>query len=77
MTVIRAPVGAAAAVAAPTVVVATVPVGDPSVVVMLSNMVSIKELKDDEEYEELLEDVKDECSKYGQVKSVVAPRPEV
>lgn len=39
------------------------------------NMVSPEELLDDEEYEEIVEDVRDECSKYGQVKSIEIPRP--
>lgn len=39
------------------------------------NMVAPEELLDDEEYEEIVEDVKEECSKYGQVKSIEIPRP--
>lgn len=39
------------------------------------NMVAPEELLDDEEYEEIVEDVRDECSKYGQVKSIEIPRP--
>lgn len=44
-------------------------------VLCLMNMVEPDELKDDEEYEEILEDIKDECSKYGTVKSIEIPRP--
>jgi len=44
-------------------------------VLCLLNMVTEDELQDDDEYDEILEDVKDECSKYGAVKSVEIPRP--
>lgn len=33
------------------------------------------ELADDEEYSEILEDMKEECGKYGAIKSLVIPRP--
>lgn len=49
--------------------------GIPTEVLCLMNMVAPEELLDDEEYEEILEDVRDECSKYGQVKSIEIPRP--
>merc|ERR1740117_2371954 len=47
----------------------------PSTVVVLQNMVSPDELKDPEEYEDIVEDVNQECSGYGTVKSVFIPRP--
>ena len=49
--------------------------GIPTEVLCLMNMVAPEELLDDEEYEEILEDVREECSKYGQVKSIEIPRP--
>lgn len=49
--------------------------GLPTEVLCLMNMVAPEELLDDEEYEEIVEDVRDECSKYGQVKSIEIPRP--
>lgn len=49
--------------------------GIPTEVLCLMNMVAPEELIDDDEYEEIVEDVKDECSKYGQVKSIEIPRP--
>ncbi|KAF5895855.1 splicing factor U2AF 65 kDa subunit isoform X1, partial [Clarias magur] len=49
--------------------------GIPTEVLCLMNMVAPEELIDDEEYEEIVEDVRDECSKYGQVKSIEIPRP--
>ena len=39
------------------------------------NMVTPEELVDDEEYEDIIEDIRDECTKYGTVKSVEIPRP--
>lgn len=44
-------------------------------VLCLMNMVEPNELKDDEEYQEILEDIEEECSKYGTVKSIEIPRP--
>ena len=40
-------------------------VGPATEILVLMNMVTEEELRDDEEYEEILEDIKDECSKYG------------
>ncbi|KAK3586071.1 hypothetical protein CHS0354_033192 [Potamilus streckersoni] len=47
----------------------------PTEVLSLMNMVSPDELEDEEEYEDILEDVKEECSKYGIVRSLEIPRP--
>ena len=44
-------------------------------VLCLLNMVQEEELVDDDEYEDILEDIKSECGKYGPVKSVEIPRP--
>ncbi|KAJ1110570.1 hypothetical protein NDU88_007920 [Pleurodeles waltl] len=49
--------------------------GRPTKVLCLMNMVLPKELLDDDEYEEIVEDVREECSKYGTVKSIEIPRP--
>jgi len=43
--------------------------------VVLKNMISISELAIDEEYKEIQEDVKEECSKFGDILSVKIPRP--
>jgi len=37
-------------------------------------MVNPEDLKDDDNYEELLEDVAEECNNHGTVKSIVIPR---
>ena len=44
-------------------------------VLCMMNMVTPDELEDDEEFEGILEDVRDECSKYGKVRSMEIPRP--
>ncbi|XP_067137156.1 splicing factor U2AF 50 kDa subunit isoform X2 [Centruroides vittatus] len=49
--------------------------GPPTEVLCLMNMVIPEELRDEEEYEDILEDIKEECNKYGVVKSVEIPRP--
>jgi len=49
--------------------------GPSTEVLCLMNMVAPDELQDDEEYEDILEDIREECSKYGEVKSVEIPRP--
>lgn len=45
-------------------------------VLMLLNMVTPEELMDPQEYEEIQEDVHEECSKYGQVLELKIPRPQ-
>jgi splicing factor U2AF subunit len=44
-------------------------------VLCLLNMVTEEELRDDEEYEDIMEDVREECGRYGFVKSLEIPRP--
>lgn len=39
-------------------------------------MVSPDELVNDEDYEEIFEDMKEECAKYGSLIKVVIPRPD-
>ena len=43
-------------------------------VLVLSNMVTAEEVGDDDEYEDIVADVRDECTKFGTVCSVVIPR---
>merc|ERR1711997_1311031 len=49
--------------------------GQPTEVLCLLNMVTPDELGDEEEYEDIVEDIREECSKYGAVKSIEIPRP--
>ncbi|RKP09828.1 hypothetical protein THASP1DRAFT_34303 [Thamnocephalis sphaerospora] len=44
-------------------------------VVQLLNMVTPEELTDDQEYEEIMEDVREECERFGEVDEVRIPRP--
>ncbi|XP_015794497.1 splicing factor U2AF 50 kDa subunit [Tetranychus urticae] len=49
--------------------------GQPTEVLCLMNMVTAQELSDDEEYDDILKDIEEECSKYGVVRSIEIPRP--
>lgn len=49
--------------------------GLPTEVLCLLNMVMPEELLEDEDYEEILEDIREECCKYGTVHSIEIPRP--
>ena len=49
--------------------------GQSTEVLCLLNMVTPDELVDEEEYEDILEDIREECSKYGEVRSLEIPRP--
>eukprot|EP00056_Hartaetosiga_gracilis_P017487 m.7406 g.7406 ORF g.7406 m.7406 type:complete len:525 (-) comp5759_c0_seq1:116-1690(-) len=44
-------------------------------VVVLMNMVDESELRDDDEYEDICLDVREECAKFGNVEGLKAPRP--
>ncbi|GJN25840.1 hypothetical protein PR202_gb13724 [Eleusine coracana subsp. coracana] len=48
----------------------------PTKVVCLTQVVSADELKDDEEYEDIMEDMRLEAGKYGTLVKVVIPRPD-
>ena len=50
--------------------------GEPTTAMTLLNMVTPEELMDDEEYGEIVEDIRDECGKYGSVVDVRIPRPQ-
>nr|KAG5703804.1 hypothetical protein BaRGS_031438 [Batillaria attramentaria] len=49
--------------------------GQATEVLCLMNMIMPEELEDEEEYEDILEDVREECGKYGIVRSLEIPRP--
>lgn len=44
-------------------------------VLVLLNMVDAEELMDDEEYQDILEEVRSECEKFGAIVSMEIPRP--
>lgn len=44
-------------------------------VIQLLNMVTADELMDNDEYEEICDDVREECEKYGKVLELKVPRP--
>ncbi|TPX61839.1 hypothetical protein PhCBS80983_g00758 [Powellomyces hirtus] len=48
---------------------------EPTTVILLLNMVTVDELIDDQEYEDLMEDVREECMKFGTVRNLTIPRP--
>ncbi|OQS02136.1 splicing factor U2af large subunit [Thraustotheca clavata] len=48
----------------------------PTEVIELGNMVQESELEDEETFNELKEDIEEECSKYGSIVSLVIPRPQ-
>lgn len=50
-------------------------IGEATRVLLLLNMVLAEELENDEEYQDILLDVKEECEAYGKVISVDIPRP--
>eukprot|EP00658_Telonema_sp_P-2_P014666 TRINITY_DN1557_c0_g1_i3.p1 TRINITY_DN1557_c0_g1~~TRINITY_DN1557_c0_g1_i3.p1 ORF type:complete len:393 (-),score=99.40 TRINITY_DN1557_c0_g1_i3:401-1453(-) len=51
------------------------PAAEPTKVLALENAVSAEELKDDDDYKDLLEDMKLEAEKHGSVVEVKIPRP--
>ena len=48
---------------------------NPTEVLCLLNMVVPEELVDEEEYEDILEDIREECGRFGEVRSIEIPRP--
>nr|XP_018629068.1 splicing factor U2af large subunit A-like isoform X4 [Nicotiana tomentosiformis] len=51
------------------------PGGPPTKVLCLTNVVSADELKDDEDYEDIVEDMRTECGKFGNLVNLAIPRP--
>jgi splicing factor U2AF 65 kDa subunit len=59
------------------------PAGDPNAgseigarILMMLNMVTPEDLTDDTEYGDILEDVREECGKFGRVEDLRVPRPQ-
>jgi len=53
-----------------------VPENPPSTVLILNHMVTIDELRNEEDYEDIMLDTKEECEKFGTVVSVKIPKPD-
>ncbi|KAE9361817.1 hypothetical protein PF008_g675 [Phytophthora fragariae] len=53
----------------------SLPLGAPSRVIVLLNMVTPEELEDEEEYADILDDIKGECERFGAVPSLLLPCP--
>lgn len=49
--------------------------GGESRVLQLLNMVSIEELANQDDYNDIVEDIREECNKYGKVEDVKIPKP--
>lgn len=62
---------------APSILAASAGEGQPTKVLQILNMVAPEELVGDEDYKEILEDIKEECEKFGKVEEVKIPRPVV
>lgn len=56
-------------------IVPSVPLGAPSRIIVLLNMVTAEDLTDDEEYNDICDDIRAECEKSGPIRSMVVPRP--
>ena len=41
----------------------------------MTEMLEVDELRDDVEYGEIMEDMREECGKFGRIESIVIPRP--
>ncbi|KAL7532949.1 hypothetical protein ACHAXR_004945 [Thalassiosira sp. AJA248-18] len=65
-----APAAAAAAPAA----AAAAPATQITTIVSLKQMLTAQDLEDDTEYNDILEDTRDECSSFGTLKNIVIPR---
>ncbi|XP_028124039.1 splicing factor U2af large subunit A-like isoform X5 [Camellia sinensis] len=51
------------------------PVALATKVLCLTQVVTADELKDDEDYEDILEDMRIECGKFGTLVNIIIPRP--
>lgn len=63
---------APAAAAAPPAIAA--PTSQPTPIVELKQMLTAQDLEDDTEYNDILDDTRDECSSFGTLKNIVIPR---
>ena len=59
----------------PTISVGSANTESPTKVLCLTQLVSIDELRDDQEFEDIYQDIRDECGKFGAIVNLVIPRP--
>lgn len=52
------------------------PPPQPTTVVELKQMLTLEDLTDDAEYEDILEDTREECASFGTLKNIIIPRSE-
>lgn len=71
---VAAPAMAQVPVAPAMAIVPTAAAAVPTRVVELKQMLTQQDLEDDEEYNDILEDTRDECSSFGTLKNIVIPR---
>ncbi len=50
------------------------PQTQPTTVVELKQMLTLEDLTDDAEYEDILEDTREECATFGTLKNIIIPR---
>ena len=50
------------------------PQTQPTTVVELKQMLTLEDLTDDAEYEDILEDTREECASFGTLKNIIIPR---
>ncbi|KAL0587503.1 hypothetical protein ABG067_002799 [Albugo candida] len=50
------------------------PIGSPSRVLVLRNMVTPEELEDEDEFRDIMDDIRSECERYGPVTTIILPR---
>lgn len=59
---------------APAAPAAAAPQQQPTPVVSLKQMLTAQDLEDDAEYNDIVEDTRDECATFGTLKNIVVPR---
>ena len=69
--------GAPMMAAAPAPVAPAAPMRPATRILVLTQMVVPEILRDDTEYREIFEDIDSECRRYGEVRSVLIPRPDL
>ncbi|KMZ72825.1 Splicing factor U2af large subunit B [Zostera marina] len=56
-------------------IIQNAPTSIPTKIICLTEVISVDELKNDEEYAEILEDMREESGKFGSLVNIIIPRP--